>query len=187
MDVLEALATRHACRAFLPTPVPRQAVEMILTAAGRAPSGGNLQPWRVWALAGAPLDDLRATVLAKIDGGQMIDGDYEYLIYPPSLKEPYLTRQFRNGEQLYGAMNIARDDAAGRMRQFRLASSCSAPRSALVLAIDRSMGQAQWSDLGMYIQSVMLAATASASRPPPSNPGRSGTARPTRISTCPRT
>jgi len=58
-------------------------------------------------------------VLDAIAGGQLTDGDYEYLIYPPQLKEPYLTRQFRNGEQLYGAMNIARDDAAGRMLQFR--------------------------------------------------------------------
>lgn len=160
MDVLEALATRRTCRAFLPTPVPREAVETILTAAGRAPSGGNLQPWRVWALAGEPLDGLRATVLSKIDGGQMIDGDYEYLIYPPSLKEPYLTRQFRNGEQLYGAMNIARDDAAGRMLQFRRNFELFGAPVGLFFAIDRTMGQAQWSDLGMYIQSVLLAATA---------------------------
>lgn len=160
MDVFEALAARHTCRAFLPSPVPRATVEAILTAAGRAPSGGNLQPWRVWALAGEDLAALKARVLDAIAAGQLTDGDYEYLIYPPQLKEPYLTRQFRNGEQLYGAMNIARDDAAGRMLQFRRNFEMFGAPVGVFLAIDRTMGPPQWADLGIYLQSLMLAATA---------------------------
>ncbi|MDP1737004.1 MAG: nitroreductase [Caulobacter sp.] len=160
MDVFEALAARRTCRAFKPSPVPRATVEAILTAAGRAPSGGNLQPWRVWALAGEDLAALKGKVLGRIAAGQLTDGDYEYLIYPPQLKEPYLTRQFRNGEQLYGAMNIARDDAAGRMEQFRRNFELFGAPVGIFLAIDRTMDRPQWADLGMYLQSLLLAATA---------------------------
>src|SRR5215475_4396178 len=62
MDVRDAVASRYSCRAFLPTPVPLEVVRDILNRAARAPSGGNLQPWRVHALAGASLEELRARV-----------------------------------------------------------------------------------------------------------------------------
>ena len=55
MNVSEALASRMSCRAFLPTPVPETTVRAILDGAKQAPSGGNLQPWRVYALSGEPL------------------------------------------------------------------------------------------------------------------------------------
>ena len=42
MDVLDAVASRYSCRAFLPTPVPETIVRDILEAAARAPSGGNV-------------------------------------------------------------------------------------------------------------------------------------------------
>ena len=59
MDVRDAVATRYSCRAFLPTPVPLDVVRDILARAARAPSGGNLQPWLVHALAGARLEALK--------------------------------------------------------------------------------------------------------------------------------
>ena len=64
MDVLDAVASRYSCRAFLPTPVPEATVRDILTRAARAPSGGNVQPWRVHALAGKKLEQLKARVRA---------------------------------------------------------------------------------------------------------------------------
>ena len=62
MDVRDAVASRFSCRAFLPTPVPLATVRDILSRAARAPSGGNIQPWRVHALAGAPLENLKARI-----------------------------------------------------------------------------------------------------------------------------
>ena len=55
MRVSEAIDSRISCRAFRDTPVPKHLVVAILEAAKRAPSGGNLQPWRVDVLTGAPL------------------------------------------------------------------------------------------------------------------------------------
>ena len=51
MDVFDAVASRYSCRAFLPTPIPEATVRDILECAARAPSGGNVQPWRVDARA----------------------------------------------------------------------------------------------------------------------------------------
>ena len=41
----EDIAQRRTCRMFAPTPVPREAIEAAILAAGTAPSGANHQPW----------------------------------------------------------------------------------------------------------------------------------------------
>ncbi|MFV0280284.1 MAG: nitroreductase [Rhodoblastus sp.] len=153
MSVSEAVARRMSVRAFLPDPVPGAIVAEILEKAARAPSGGNLQPWRVHALTGAPLADLLAQV--KSCGPDVAPG---YEIYPQNLWEPYRTRRFSNGEQLYAAISVAREDKAGRLKQLaRNAEFFGAPVGIFIL-VDRKMGPPQWSDLGMYIQTLMLLA-----------------------------
>jgi nitroreductase len=159
MSVPEALQSRFTCRAFLPTPVPRETVEALLRDAGRAPSGGNFQPWRVWALSGQSLEDLKRIVAGKIDAGHFLDSDLEYQIYPPD-KEPYVTRRFLNGEAVYGALGIARDDHAGRLEQYRRNFRFFDAPVGLFLYVDRTMLQGQWADLGIFLQSLMLLARA---------------------------
>ena len=88
MDIFEAVASRYSCRAFLPTPIPEKTVRDILERAGRAPSGGNVQPWRVNVLSGARLNELRTIVQARFDELPYVEGA-EYDIYPRDLKEPY--------------------------------------------------------------------------------------------------
>lgn len=41
----EQLRTRHSCRSFTDTPVPREVIEYAIRAAGTAPNGANHQPW----------------------------------------------------------------------------------------------------------------------------------------------
>lgn len=158
MQVSDALETRMTCRAFLSAPVPEAVVRGILTQASRAPSGGNLQPWRVWALSGAPLAELQAAIKGKIAAGQISDGQTEYDIYPPDMGEPFASRKFQAGEAMYGALGVARDDFGARMREYvRNFELFDAPVG-LFFAIDRGLRQGQWADLGMFMQSVMLAA-----------------------------
>ena len=109
MDVQQALRARRSVRAFLSTPLPAQLVQDLLEQAARAASGGNLQPWRVLALTGEPLAAVVATA-ARSDGE---DGGH----YPPSLWEPYRTRRFANGEDLYRTLGIPREDKAARLEQ----------------------------------------------------------------------
>jgi nitroreductase len=154
MDVSEAVERRTSVRAFTDQPVERALVVEILERAARAPSGGNLQPWRAYALAGAPLAAFKAAVAANPAGEPM-----EYHVYPPDLWDPFRTRRFANGEQLYASIGVPREDRAGRLRWFaRNAEFFGAPVG-LFFCLDRKLGPPQWSDLGMYMQTVMLLAT----------------------------
>lgn len=128
----------------------------ILAKSARAASGGNVQPWWVYALAGKPLADLKTTVAAKIAAKEREKPSYE--VYPADLWEPYRTRRFQCGEDMYATMGIGREDRAGRLRQFgRNADLFGAPVG-LFFCMDRRMGVAQYSDLGMIMQTVMLLA-----------------------------
>lgn len=158
MQVSEAILSRFTCRAFLPTPVPRQDIETILKRASRSPSGGNLQPWRVWVLAGAPLASLQAEVKRRMSEGEFAELPPEYLLYPTVPKEPYATRRSDAGEVMYAALGIERDDHAGRMDQVTRNYECFGAPAALFFAIDRDMQQGQWAELGMFINAVMLLA-----------------------------
>jgi len=157
MDVREAVATRFSCRAFLPAPVPESIVRDILERAARAPSGGNLQPWRVHVLAGEPLAALKARLAPRMNELPRAEGE-DYQIYPSPLKEPYYTRRRQVGELLYASIGVAREDRAGRYRQYARNFVFFDAPVALFFTMDRSMGPPQWSDLGMFIQTVMLLA-----------------------------
>jgi nitroreductase len=157
MDVRGAVASRFSCRAFLPTPVPLATVREILERAARAPSGGNLQPWRVHALAGAVLEDLKARIRPFAPDNPRGEGA-EYQVYPSPLKEPYYSRRFEVGADLYRAIGVPREDRPARYRQYARNFEFFGAPVGLLFTIDRSMGPPQWSDLGMYIQTVMLLA-----------------------------
>ena len=154
MNVSDAVAARMSVRAFRPDVPPAAVVREILEAAARAPSGGNLQPWRVYALAGEPLARLKAEVAANPMGEAM-----EYDVYPPDLWEPFRTRRFRNGEELYASVGIPREDKPARLRQFARNGEFFGAPVGLFFCLDRKVGPPQWSDVGMYMQTVMLLAT----------------------------
>jgi len=159
MDVRDAVASRFSCRAFLPTPVPLATVRDILERAARAPSGGNLQPWRVDVLAGRALEELKAMMRGR--DAELPRGEgAEYRIYPDALKQPYHGRRRDVGALLYAALGIAREDRPARVAQYgRNFQFFDAPVG-LFVSIDRSMGPPQWSDLGGFIQTVLLLARA---------------------------
>jgi nitroreductase len=158
MRVSDALNTRVTCRGFLDTPVSEATVREILNGATRTPSGGNLQPWYVWVLAGVELSRLEGLVKDKMAEGQIADGPTEYQIYPPAMKEPYITRKFKNGEAVYAALGVARDDFAERIRQTARNFEFFGAPVGLFFGIDRSMQPGQWADLGMFVMSIMLLA-----------------------------
>ena len=159
MHVSDAIDSRSSCRAFLPTPVPGDVVAGILEAAHRAPSGGNLQPWHVHAVAGPALADLVARVRSKLFSHPRGEGS-EYDIYPAELWEPYRSRRYKCGEDLYATIQVARQDKAGRLRQFARNYELFGAPVGLFFYIDRRMGRPQWADVGMYMQNVMLLARA---------------------------
>ncbi len=158
MKVSEALKTRITCRAFLDKPVPEATVRQILEEAKYAPSGGNLQPWHAYAITGERLKEFLAIVAEKQKTNPFGDGDTEYDIYPKGLTDPYKSRRFKCGEDMYATIGVPREDKDGRMKQFMRNFRFFDAPVAMFFAIDRQMGLGQWSDLGMFIQSLMLVA-----------------------------
>jgi nitroreductase len=159
IDVRDAVASRFSCRAFLPEPVPLATVRVILEGAARAPSGGNIQPWRCHALAGAPLEDLKASIRPHAPTNPRGEGA-EYQVYPEPLKEPYHARRYEVGAALYRAIAIPREDRPGRYRQYARNFEFFGAPVGLFFTVDRTMGPPQWADYGMFLQTVMLLARA---------------------------
>jgi len=157
MNIRDAVASRFSCRAFLPTPVPQSIVREILELSARAPSGSNLQPWLVHALTGEPLMRLKKQLEPRY--GELPRGDGPgYEVFPAKLHEPYRTRRFDVGLQLYESLGIAYEDRDARLRQYaRNLVFFDAP-VALFFVIERTLHPAQWADLGMFVQTVMLVA-----------------------------
>ena len=158
MDVAQAVASRHSIRDFLPTPVSGDLIRRVLTAASRSPSGGNVQPWQIDIVAGERLDELRALMRQRIveaaTGGQAEERDYD--IYPKDLPSPHRDWRFAMGEAMYARLGIPREDKAARLRWFARNWEAFGAPVLLLCSVDRRMGKPQWSDLGMFLQTVML-------------------------------
>lgn len=159
MHVDEAIRSRKSVRRFLPKPVPESVVRHILNVSARAPSGNNVQPWRVYALAG----ESRAKLCDAIVDAATREPDRhqpEYAYYPTEWVEPYLERRRRCGFGLYASLGIARDDKAAREHQMlRNYTFFDAPVGLLV-TLDRRLNTGSFMDLGMFIQNILVAARA---------------------------
>ena len=155
MDVYEAVKSRRAVRGFTDEPVSREVLERVLSAAAWSPSGSNIQPWNVYAVTGAPLAELKKRAVERVANGVPWD-EREYEMYPPAMKATYRERRSAFGAERYRALGVEREDTEARMRAAIANWDCFGAPAALFVYIDRDMGPAQWADLGMYLQSVML-------------------------------
>ncbi|MDX3097826.1 nitroreductase [Streptomyces sp. ME01-24h] len=155
MDIYEAVTSRRAVRAFTEKQIPGEVLGRVLSAAAWAPSASNLQPWHAYVLTGGPLGDLKKRVGERLTSGDPWD-EPEYEQYPPKLKSPYRERRSAFGEQRYGALGIPREDLEARQRAAAANWECFGAPAALFCYIDRDLGRPQWSDVGMYLQTVML-------------------------------
>ena len=159
MHVRDAVAGRFSCRAFLDKPVPAAVVRDLLARAARAPSGSNIQPWRVDVLAGPALAALKDLIRPRL--GELPKGEgTEYQVFPPAMHEPFRSRRFAVGEQLYRSLGIAREDRPARLAQYSRNMMFFDAPVGLFFSIDRALGAAQWADLGMFMQTFMLLAHA---------------------------
>ncbi|MBI3440166.1 MAG: nitroreductase [Proteobacteria bacterium] len=153
MNVSDALRKRVSTRAFKADAVPESLVRGILEVARFAPSGGNLQPWKVIAVAGAERDSVVALARANLPGDE---GDRA--VYPANLWEPYRTRRFKLGEDMYALLGIPRENKAARLMHLAQNFDFFGAPVGLFFIIERRMGHGQWAHLGMFMQSVALAA-----------------------------
>ena len=119
MKVSDAVERRSSIRAYSDKPVSNELLTEVFEKAGRAPSGGNLQPWHVVIVNGEKLDEFKAIMRRRLDGEAHPDKEVpEYQVYPPKLKEPYRTARFEVGEDMYGLLGIEREERDKRLQWF---------------------------------------------------------------------
>jgi nitroreductase len=152
-----AMTTRRSVRAFLrDKPVDRDLVERILNVAARAPSGTNVQPWHVTVVTGEVRDKVSAAVHAERDAGGKPGMGYNY--YPVQWFEPYLGRRRKLGWDMYGLLGIAKGERDKTYAQHgRNFDFFDAPVG-LFFHMDKRLEVGSFLDMGLFVQSVMIAA-----------------------------
>jgi nitroreductase len=158
-DVFAAARTRRSIRAYKSERVPPDTLREIVALGGRAPSGSNIQPWRVHVLTGATLTRVGTAIQqAFLTDEPGHHRDYDY--YTDPIEEPYLARRRQCGWGLYGTLGIGRGDHA-KSKAYRATNYnfFGAP-AGLIFTIDRELERGSWLDYGMFLQTLMLAARA---------------------------
>lgn len=153
MNVTKAVLKRKSVRAFLNKPIENNVIKSLLEMASNAPSGGNLQPWKIYILNNQSMKKF----LDFQDTWTLPDSP-KYNIYPSNLKEPYRTSRYQLGEAMYKLLEIPREDKNSRMKQVLRNFEFFGAPAAIFCFVDEQMGPPQWSDLGMFLQTFMLLA-----------------------------
>lgn len=150
-SVTDAVLSRRSVRAFSDRPVPLGVLRQVMDTARWAPSGCNFQPWEGAILTGTPLRELQAKMAASPP-----QDPKEYSWSDPEVLPECLARLHQVGADMYAALNVERADKAGRADfMARNTVSFDAP-AVLMVYFPRVMGAPQWSDVGMWLQTIML-------------------------------
>jgi nitroreductase len=157
MSLVDAIFQRRSVRGFLPKTVPEETMRNVFEQAQQAPSNCNTQPWYTVVASGDLRDSLRDQFIGRAMAGAPSEPDFSYV---SKFEGVYRGRQVDCAAALYGEMEIARDDKAGRSRAaLRNFEFFDAPHVAF-LCMDRSFGATIAVDVGIYAQTLMLAMTA---------------------------
>jgi len=153
MLVSDAVKQRSSIRAFTEKVVSTERLQDLITQAARAPSGGNVQPWRIYLLNGDAMTRFKAHSQTSTGAESPA-----YDIYPAGLTEPYRSSRFKVGEDMYALLGISREDKGKRIARLMENYQFFGAPAGFFCFVDRQMGPPQWSDLGMYLQTFMLLA-----------------------------
>ena len=156
MNIKQLIESRYSVRSFLDKDVGFEKVKSILDTANSAPSGGNIQPWKVYVLGKNSKNELVTQALNNYDTG--VQEDVEYQIYPKSLAEEYKKRRSQCAADMYDALSIARDDIDTRLKQVRENFKFFGAPIGMIVTIDKSFAQNGWGHVGMFLQNLWLTA-----------------------------
>ncbi|SFH26800.1 Nitroreductase [Desulfotomaculum arcticum] len=154
-EVLKAINGRHSVRAYLDRPVPEDVIKQVLMAALMAPSWGNNQPWEIAVVSGPALERIKKGFLKAVDEGQPLASDFTF---PASWPEANQKRYFENGERMYLTLGIARDDQKAREEFGRRGCEFFGAPHVIFLFLDEGLSPWALHDLGLFCQTLMLAA-----------------------------
>ncbi len=155
MELLEGIETRKSIRAFKSTPVSRETMERILKAAGNSPSQINTQPWEVAVVTGKKKEELSKIIYDLANSGTTPNPDVPFQATWPLEMEKRLGSQV---ERRFKSLGIERANEEQR-KELRLANFkfFGAP-CVLFILMDSTLGPWSLVDLGVFVQSIGLAA-----------------------------
>ena len=156
MNIKEAIDKRSSVRAFTKEVPDIETIKAILKTAGTAPSGGNIQPWKVYVLKENAKNELSKKTLYNFDNG--VQEDIEYDIYPKPLADEYKKRRYECGADMYNALAIGKDDLDSRFKQIRENYNFFGAPLGMIITIDKSFGKNGWGHVGMFLENLWLSA-----------------------------
>ena len=155
-SVTEALNTRITVRQFLDAPVPDDVLTTLLSTALRAPSGGNLQPWKIHVMTGDTLKNFTNEAVEITLAGKMEEPTHP--AYPSPLWEPQRSWRYKLGEDMYALLGIPRENKMGRLAWFAQNAKFFEAPVGIIITGDKRLNMPQHMDIGIFIQSLMLLA-----------------------------
>ncbi|MBW2172403.1 MAG: nitroreductase family protein [Deltaproteobacteria bacterium] len=157
MDAIECIKTRMSIRKFKSEPVPEEVLLEVINVAKWSPSYKNTQPWEAIILSGEKKEALSKMLIELLESGTEPRPDLEA---PTSWPAPegaridhlFKTRAAATGVDLSDPVNVKK----GKKANFRF---YGAPH-AIYLFQDASLTLWSLFDMGLFAQSIMLAAHA---------------------------
>jgi nitroreductase len=172
--ISQFLASRRSTRDFLPTPVPPEIINQILTDALTAPSWSNTRPFKVAVATGEVKDRIsgeflsRWQVLSQImrkglrNKLRLIYSRYGLPTTNRSIVKPYVAelkpRAERVGRELYQSLGVQRGDRKARDMQWGKNYSFFGAPVELFVYIHKSLHIYAASDAGLMMENLMLSA-----------------------------
>ena len=156
MNLKDIIKSRYSVRSFTNKNVDIEIIKEILHISTCAPSGGNIQPWKVYVVTGDAKEKLIERALNNYDNG--IQEKIEYDIYPNPLDEEYKKRRSECARDMYKALSIKQDDIELRLSQIRENFKFFGAPVGMIVTIDKSFAENGWGHVGMFIQNICLSA-----------------------------
>ena len=154
MDVIQAIRQRKSIRGYKPDPVPRDILMDVLNLAIHAPSALNIQPWKMAVITGEVLDGIKRSNVEMLASGMIPNPDI--LIGP--FKDVFRQRQVDLAIQIFKLMGIAREDSGKRVQWMQRGFRFFDAPAAIILSLDKSLGESCLFDIGTICQTICLAA-----------------------------
>jgi len=170
------LASRRSTREFLPTPIPHDVLDQLLSDALTAPSWSNTRPFKVAVAQGEIRDAISAEflnrwrVLSKImrkgilNKLRIVYSRYGLPTSNRSIAKPYPAelkpRAERVGKELYELFGVQRGDRDARDQQWAKNYSFFGAPVELFIFVHKSLHIYAASDAGLMMQNLILSAHA---------------------------
>ncbi len=157
MEAVECIKTRKSIRKFRHDPVPKNILTEIINTAQWSPSYKNSQPWEVVIVSGKKKEELSNLLVRLLEEGKTPEPDIpEALSWPPDIEERINEHMKKRGALLGIDLNSPEIKKKFKAANFRF---YGAPHG-IFLFHDSSLNEWSIFDIGLFAQSLMLAAHA---------------------------